>query len=281
MSARRACDSKNRRRSFSSSSHEQETWNVDTSNHSNGDSDDSDGGCDADVMLRVSGTNTAYETPNTRSNHWRARRGGEAPARRARGIGSGGSIAGVHSGGHATGIVSSGWAGALSARGRGSGGSKLSATVKSMAAAALSTGPSVVAREEDPYRILLSPSVLQREMAQVVTAKISERQARSCAAAITAMAVRRQGLVDVWCSLDTTCDMYQVGRMQGAGNDFTVRGPLHESSSGAKVCGPVSRYAVRLMVDRAPPYRCRIYTGGFNARCARERRRGDRGRCRT
>ncbi|CAN0371684.1 unnamed protein product, partial [Ectocarpus sp. 8 AP-2014] len=28
----------------------------------------------------------------------------------------------------------------------------------------------------------------------------------------------------------------------------------------------VSRYAVRLLVDRSPPHRCRIFTAGFNSR---------------
>ncbi|CAN0549491.1 unnamed protein product [Ectocarpus sp. 8 AP-2014] len=60
--------------------------------------------------------------------------------------------------------------------------------------------------------------------------------------------------------------MFQLGRMQSAENDFAVRGPLHQPKPGGKVCGPVSRYAVRLLVDRSPPHRCRIFTAGFNSR---------------
>lgn len=73
-------------------------------------------------------------------------------------------------------------------------------------------------------------------------------------------------VVGIMCRADPTTDMFQLGRLQGPENDFVVRGPLHQSTPGGKVCGPVSRYAVRLLVDRAPPHRCRVYTGGFNSR---------------
>lgn len=75
-------------------------------------------------------------------------------------------------------------------------------------------------------------------------------------------------VVGLMCHEDPWTDMFQLGRMEGPENDFVVRGPLHQSGPGNKVCGPVSRYAVRLLVDRDPPHRCRIFTGGFNSRCA-------------
>lgn len=116
-----------------------------------------------------------------------------------------------------------------------------------------------VARES-PYRVQLSLSTQQRQTAQRVagggTLKVHPTGAQGGG----------EEEVEIPCYEDGGCDMYQLGRMQGGENDFAVRGPLHQSKSGGKVCGPVSRYALRLLVDRAPPYRCRIYAGGFNSR---------------
>lgn len=110
------------------------------------------------------------------------------------------------------------------------------------------------------YRIQLSLSAPQREAAE----RMGFGQALK---APTSQAAAEGGdVVTIPCSTDDACDMYQLGRMEGGGNDFAVRGPLHQSKPGGKVCGPVSRYAVRLLVDRAPPHRCRIFAGGFNSR---------------
>lgn len=73
-------------------------------------------------------------------------------------------------------------------------------------------------------------------------------------------------VVQVRCRADPDTDMFQMGRMQGPGNDFEVKGPLHQPTPHGKVCGPVSRHAVRFLVDRRRPNRCRIFTGGFNGR---------------
>lgn len=73
-------------------------------------------------------------------------------------------------------------------------------------------------------------------------------------------------VVEIRCREDPSTDMFQLGRMHGCDNDFSVRGPLHQSSPGGKVCGPVSRYAVRFLVDRSPPHRARIFAGGFDRR---------------
>jgi pellino protein len=59
-------------------------------------------------------------------------------------------------------------------------------------------------------------------------------------------------------------DMFQIGRMPVAENDFVVPGPLYG------VSGTVSRYAARIICSRTPPYSCTIYAGGFdNRRCIR------------
>ncbi|CAN0398456.1 unnamed protein product [Ectocarpus sp. 12 AP-2014] len=111
------------------------------------------------------------------------------------------------------------------------------------------------------YRLQLSLSAQQREAA--------ERAGRGRASTTQAPAETLAGaedVVDVPCQADDGCDMFQLGRMQSAENDFAVRGPLHQPKPGGKVCGPVSRYAVRLLVDRSPPHRCRIFTAGFNSR---------------
>ena len=70
----------------------------------------------------------------------------------------------------------------------------------------------------------------------------------------------------------TVVDVYQLGRMHaGGGNDFVIRGKLHEERvselvevhGDAAVCGPVSRYACRIECERFPPYKCFIYAGGY------------------
>ncbi|CAM9435056.1 unnamed protein product [Ectocarpus sp. 4 AP-2014] len=111
------------------------------------------------------------------------------------------------------------------------------------------------------YRLQLSLSAQQREAA--------ERAGRGRALTTEAPTETLGGaedVVDVPCQADNGCDMFQLGRMQSAENDFAVRGPLHQTKPGGKVCGPVSRYAVRLLVDRSSPHRCRIFTAGFNSR---------------
>lgn len=123
-----------------------------------------------------------------------------------------------------------------------------------------SDGQRAVGERKALYRIQLSLSAPQREAAE----RLGFGQALK--APTTQAAAEGDGMVTVSCSADDGCDMYQLGRMEGGGNDFAVRGPLHQSKPGGKVCGPVSRYAVRLLVDRAPPYRCRIFAGGFNSR---------------
>ncbi|CAM9737186.1 unnamed protein product, partial [Ectocarpus sp. 13 AM-2016] len=111
------------------------------------------------------------------------------------------------------------------------------------------------------YRLQLSLSAQQREAAErAVRGRVSTTQAPAETLG------GAEDVVDVPCQADDGCDMFQLGRMQSAVNDFAVRGPLHQPKPGGKVCGPVSRYAVRLLVDRSPPHRCRIFTAGFNSR---------------
>lgn len=118
----------------------------------------------------------------------------------------------------------------------------------------------VVVRET-PYRVQLLISVQQREAAEGAgVGRMPKTQSEAAAAD------RGEDAVNISCSANDGCDMYQLGRMEGGENDFAVRGPLHQSKPGGKLCGPVSRYALRLLVDRAPPHRCRIFAGGFNSR---------------
>lgn len=110
------------------------------------------------------------------------------------------------------------------------------------------------------YQVQLSLSSQQREEAENV-------ENAECGAPKTqATGKRRKDMVEIPCFAEEGCDMYQLGRMQAADNDFVVKGPLHKSQPGGKVCGPVSRYAVRFLVDRSPPHRCTIFAGGFNSR---------------
>ncbi|CAK4078840.1 unnamed protein product [Aphanomyces euteiches] len=53
-------------------------------------------------------------------------------------------------------------------------------------------------------------------------------------------------------------DMFQVGRQPTVVNDFVVPGHLHGSK------GTISRFAVRILCDRSPPYDCRVFAGGFD-----------------
>ena len=62
---------------------------------------------------------------------------------------------------------------------------------------------------------------------------------------------------------DDTTDMFQLGRMVVPQNDFVVRGPLHMDANGV-LCGPVSRYACRIVCSRLPPFDCYIFAAGFN-----------------
>jgi pellino protein len=62
---------------------------------------------------------------------------------------------------------------------------------------------------------------------------------------------------------DVTKDMFQLGRLLVPQNDFVIRGPLHQDPSGV-LCGPVSRYAARIVCSRTPPYEVRILAAGFN-----------------
>lgn len=61
---------------------------------------------------------------------------------------------------------------------------------------------------------------------------------------------------------DPSKDMFQVGRV--ATNDFIVKGPLHYDHEMV-TCGPVSRYACRIEVERKAPFRAFVYAAGFNA----------------
>lgn len=108
-----------------------------------------------------------------------------------------------------------------------------------------------------PWKIRLSLSEKQREIAKTALGYASRRPATMG---------KREEMVNIRCHADHDTDMYQLGRMQGPENDFAVQGPLYQSTPSSKGCGPVSRYAARLLVERAPPYRCRIFTGGFNSR---------------
>lgn len=60
---------------------------------------------------------------------------------------------------------------------------------------------------------------------------------------------------------DPSKDMFQVGRV--ATNDFIVKGPLHYDHTMV-TCGPVSRYACRIEVERRSPFRAFVYAAGFN-----------------
>ena len=60
---------------------------------------------------------------------------------------------------------------------------------------------------------------------------------------------------------DPSKDMFHVGRV--ASNDFIVKGPLHYDSAMV-TCGPVSRYACRIEVERRAPFRASVFAAGFN-----------------
>lgn len=60
---------------------------------------------------------------------------------------------------------------------------------------------------------------------------------------------------------DPSKDLFQVGRV--ATNDFIVKGPLHYDNSMV-TCGPVSRYACRIEVERRAPFRAFVFAAGFN-----------------
>lgn len=121
-----------------------------------------------------------------------------------------------------------------------------------------------VVAQETSYRMQLLLSAQQREAAERMgVGRTSETRAAATSAAGEG---RGDDVINVSCCANDGCDMYQLGRMEGGENDFAVRGPLHQSKPGGKVCGPVSRYAVRLLVDRTSPHRCRIFAGGFNSR---------------
>ena len=128
------------------------------------------------------------------------------------------------------------------------------------------TAEDSVARE--PYRIKLVLSSQQKDDAEVAAtaAAVNAAETQHGVAAVAATAVGRGDVAHIACAADRGRDMYQLGRMHSVENDFAVRGPLHQSMPSGKVCGPVSRYAMRLLVDREPPNRCKIFTGGFNER---------------
>ena len=62
---------------------------------------------------------------------------------------------------------------------------------------------------------------------------------------------------------DENCDMFQIGRMMVEQNDIVIRGPLHRDRNGV-LCGPVSRFACRILCQRSPPYTARLFAAGFN-----------------
>lgn len=199
------------------------------------------------------GDQAAFQTPDTRPNRLIEPRGGTRPPHRARGVC--GRTADINA--------------RLAQRGgRGCGdGNGDVGSRKGARRVCLSSGQregnkpvSVAKRAGAPlYVVQLSLSSQQREAAEDVENEEGASKTR-------AAGERRKDIVEIPCVADEGCDMYQLGRMQAAENDFVVKGPLHKSEPGGKVCGPVSRYAVRLLVDRSPPHRCRIFAGGFNSR---------------
>ncbi|GMH82734.1 hypothetical protein TL16_g09361 [Triparma laevis f. inornata] len=62
---------------------------------------------------------------------------------------------------------------------------------------------------------------------------------------------------------DEALDMYQLGRLAVKQNDFCFRGPLTSNERG-QFCGPVSRYAARIMCERTPPFSTWICAAGFD-----------------
>lgn len=117
-------------------------------------------------------------------------------------------------------------------------------------------------------QVLASPS-LSRASGPVRDSDSGSKAAAAAAAAVMGVGKvggRQADVVQIRCRADPNTDMFQMGRMQGPENDFEVKGPLHQPTPGGKVCGPVSRHAVRFLVDRQQPHRCRIFTGGFNGR---------------
>jgi hypothetical protein len=64
---------------------------------------------------------------------------------------------------------------------------------------------------------------------------------------------------------DAGQDMYQLGRLQVRQNDFVVKGPLTKNDRG-QFCGPISRYAARVMCSRLPPYECFVCAAGFDSK---------------
>ena len=64
---------------------------------------------------------------------------------------------------------------------------------------------------------------------------------------------------------DAAADMYQLGRLQVRQNDFVVKGPLTKNDRG-QFCGPISRYAARVMCSRLPPYEAFVCAAGFDSK---------------
>jgi len=61
---------------------------------------------------------------------------------------------------------------------------------------------------------------------------------------------------------DPEWDMFQIGRLKVFQNDFVVRGPLTENSLG-QYCGPISRYAARIMCNRITG-EVNLFAAGFD-----------------
>lgn len=73
---------------------------------------------------------------------------------------------------------------------------------------------------------------------------------------------------------DPLRDVFQIGRADG--NDLVLRGNLHfaapvsatasggNTSASRGLCGPLSRFAARVVCDRLPPFAARVYAAGVD-----------------
>lgn len=122
------------------------------------------------------------------------------------------------------------------------------------------------AEKQGSYRMKLSLSAEERGWDKAVAARAGPREQHAGGVGGSLAKKGGEEVVSVRCCRDNRCDMYQLGRMKGSENYFAVRGPMDQTTPGGKGWGPMSRYALRVLVDRAYPHRCQIFAGGFNTR---------------
>ena len=106
------------------------------------------------------------------------------------------------------------------------------------------------------FRSYVRPSVRPAQATHRVTMTVNAKQGRKSKVKYTVVTEYIP---------DEALDMFQLGRLMVKQNDIVVRGPLTSNSKG-QFCGPVSRYAARIMCSRLPPYDCYVCSAGFDSK---------------